>query len=60
MVVQARASVPNGTIKSQRDPVEHGAEVGEEIEGVMSEGIEVSGGEERSLEEFLSRSTGAR
>ena len=40
--------------------MEHGAEVGEEIEGVMSEGIEVSGGEERSLEEFLSRSTGAR
>lgn len=40
--------------------MEHGAEVGEEIEGVVSEGIEVSGGEERSLEELLSRSSGAR
>lgn len=33
--------------------------MGEEIKGVMSENLEVSGGEERSLGEFLSRGTGA-
>ena len=33
--------------------------MGEEIKGVMSENLEVSGGEERSPEEFLSRGIGA-
>lgn len=40
--------------------MEHGAEMGEETKGVMREGIEVNGGEEGSLEDFPSRSTGAR